>query len=577
MLRVPAEVSVMRSIAESRHRRAAKDSPSRKVRTGAALAFVVLGVVACSSSGGGASPATPGDGGSTSSVEQTRLAIVAVIAADPRLAGTTALTPDDYQALAAKLAAVPGLDGADYAGDGLGTIYIKVTDGGFLVYRHIKNDFGELATLPPNATFANPLDPVWNAGWRAPVETSQMRRIKLTDADANTYATRFPRASANPDPDFTADLAVQCPDEGKIAIVDFQWTEGQGTTLYTGPFNVDGVMLYDRITRMAEAARFHVDVFKDGDINLGNYTKLHDYTIVITIGHGSRPPPKPSERLKEALLTMRTAEIYRPDKDANKVTAFGKTYDEAWKEGDFTFDPESGAVAWTPRLFRNHYFPTAATPQMFMVNSCWSMLPFNVGLVHGAGGWTWSSDASGPLFTFGDALMQAGVKVVFGYVTPATPAAIVENTMPFFRRMFGGYSSNDLPPSPHHFWPTCMGAQTYFRVDPYVAAYAPKLRLAGGEPTIYTMDAVTDNQTFRKACSSGIPHALLQDFTLQVGTPATAIPDCWTKYWSGGTYPSQIQDAYCWMGDDPTTQEATNAAACDVRIARQVTNAMLSK
>jgi hypothetical protein len=542
----------------------------------AACAVVACAALACSSTSGDSSgsssgsPPTSGDGGVTDAFEQTRLALVAVLAADPRLAGTTALTPDDYEALAAKLAAVPGVDGADYVGDGLGTIYVKIAGGGFLTYRHLHNDLTEVGTLPPEADFANQLHATWNAGWSAPVDATQLLDFTVRDLQTNTYATHFPVATSNPDPEYKADDAVTCPQEGKIAIVDFLWTEAHRDFpgLYADQYNVDGVMLYDRLTRVAQAAGFTVDVFKDSEINLGNFTKLQDYAIVFTNGHGGRPSARPTARLGEALLTLATPELYEPA----KTTAFNTTYEDAWKKGYFVYDVQTKAMGWTPWLFRDHYKPSGS--QLVMLNECWSMLPFNIGLVKKDNTWGWEQGVTSPLYNFGDALMGAGVKAVFGYVSPATPEAVVRNTMPFFRRMFGGYSAKDLPPSPHTYWPTCMGAQTYFRLPntPSVAIYGNKYR--GG--SMYTMYAVDQNQTFRNACASGIRHAMMQDFTLKVGTPATAFQGCWDTWWGAGKYPSGIEDRLCSQGDDPTTLDATSAAACDVKIARRVTNAMLS-
>ena len=58
------------------------------------------------------------------------------------------------------------------------------------------------------------------------------------------------------------------------------------------------------------------------------------------------------------------------------------------------------------------------------------------------------------------------------------PSLVHHGRMPFLRRMFGGYSDRDPPPSPHNYWPTCMGTQTYFRLPntPQLAIYGNKYR-----------------------------------------------------------------------------------------------------
>jgi hypothetical protein len=59
---------------------------------------------------------------------------------------------------------------------------------------------------------------------------------------------------ANPEPEYLADDAVACRLEGKIAIVDFLWTDGHTNyNLHKTDFMVDGVMLWDRIRKVAEA------------------------------------------------------------------------------------------------------------------------------------------------------------------------------------------------------------------------------------------------------------------------------------------------------------------------------------
>jgi len=517
----------------------------------------LVGAAACSSSGGG----TPADG-----VERVRLDLLAIVSKDARLSGTTALAPDDYEALAQQFATVANVEADDYVGDTLGTIYIKVRGGGVLLYRHITNDSLEAATLPAEADFANQLHPTRQSNWSKATATPLSQPLTAS----NTYATHFPVASADPDPEYTADQAVTCPQEGKIAIVDFLWTEAHRDFpgLYDSQYMVDGVMLYDRIDRIAKASGFTLDVYKDDAINLGNFRKLQDYAIVFTNGHGGRPGVNTTKRLGAALGSVLTAETYDP----KRTTEFGMTYERAWTLGYLFYNVTDKKISWTPWLLRDFYKPSV--PQLVMLNECWTMLPFNIGLDKRDGKWVWDQGVTGPLYNFGDALMDAGAKAVFGYVSPATPEAVVQNTMPFLRRMFGGYSDRDPPPSPHNYWPTCMGTQTYFRLPntPQLAIYGNKYRAR----SMYTMYAVSENLLLREECPGTVPHALLQDFMLQVGTPATAFQICWDEWWSRGEYPSGIQDALCSKGDEPTTLERTNDAACAVKVARQVTNAILS-
>ena len=81
--------------------------------------------------------------------------------------------------------------------------------------------------------------------------------------------------TSNPDLEYKADDGVACPDEGKIAIVDFLWTEGhETTTLYEDQLITDDkVPLYNeagsgRLQRMARAAGFETVLFKDADIKM---------------------------------------------------------------------------------------------------------------------------------------------------------------------------------------------------------------------------------------------------------------------------------------------------------------------
>ena len=540
------------------------------------VAVVVVGT-GCSggSTPSGGSPDAGTGGTPTGTVEQVRQGAAAVVSQDARLAGTASLSPDDYDALATRLAAVPGVEAADYVGDTLGTVYVKVSGGGTLLYRHLRDDRAEADTLPAEADFANQLDPQWNPGatWQGAVTDSPLRAAPRSSALAmqNTYATHFPMASAEPDPLYVKDDAVTCPQEGKIAIVDFLWTEAHRDFpgLYADQYAVDGVMLYDRLKAMATAAGFTLDVFKDDEINLGNFTRLQDYTIVFTNGHGGRPGPRTAARLGTALPTLATPELYDPA----KRMANGMTYEEGWKAGYLVYGVADKRISWTPWLFRDLYRP--AVPQLVMLNECWSMLPFNIGLAKRDGRWVWDQGVTGPLYNFGKGLMDAGAKAVFGYVSPATPEAVVRNTVPFFRRLFGGYLASDVPPSrfPQTYWPTCMGAQTYFRLPntPELKLYGNKYRFG----SMYTMYAVDENTYLRKACAEGNHHAMLQDFMLRVGTPATAFQGCWDTWWSRGQDPSGIQDPLCSQGEPTASDQQTKNAACLVRTARKVTNAML--
>jgi len=514
-----------------------------------------------------------------------------------------ALRPEEYDAMAGRLSKVNGIEDAEYAGDTLGTFYLRVAGGGVLTWRHVTNDFKELETLPAEADFSNCFHPKWNKGWKTgnasggdeasaiepsnperwprlqpvawqvlPGQLNPLSPAARPQGQTNKHATHFPMATGNPDPEYRADAAVSCAKEGSIAIVDFQWTESvglEGGRLYTQYFNVDGAMLYDRIKWMGEAAGFDVRLFKDDEINLTNFKTLQDYRIVILIGHGGRPAPKASKRLGVNFTQIITAEKYDP-----KKTMYGMTYEEAWKKGYLTYKPDSKVILWTPMLFRDLYRP--AQDQLFLPNECWAMLPLNVGLDKDENGkFIWRSGVTGSVYNIGDGLMDAGVKVVFGYITPATPEAIVYNLMSFFRRMFGGYFIKDAPPSPHIFWPTCMSAQTFFRLPgtPRLPVYGN--RYYGG--SAYTMYAVDDPKFFRSVCSPSNQHAYLQSFMLRVGTPATGLTNCWNRYWSHGQSVTELVDKLCGQGDFPTTEKATQNAACAVKIARQVTNAMLRK
>ena len=503
--------------------------------------------------------------------EAVRVRLVKVIDDDPKTSTTTPLTPGEYEDLANRLGAVPGVEVADYTGDTLGTINVKVTGGGVFFWRHIPNDYlTEAASLPVSTTTLWMQNPDWNSSWTFDPT--------IRSDTTGSFATHFPVASANPDPEYTSDNAVVCPSEGKIAIVDFLWTEAHNDApgLYLDQFNVDGVMLYNRIITMAEAAGFTVKLFLDDDINLGNLDQLKDYKIVMFVGHGGKPGPKTTARLGQALSLVFTPEIYSSEKTA----VGGISYEAAWKQGYITRHVKDEKITWTSLALRDLYQP--APNQLVILNECWGLLPYNVGFEEGTPDqWEWVTK-SDRVYNLGDALMDAGVKVVFGYVTPGTPFATVYNTMPFLRRLFGGYYNNDVPPSRFglSYWPTCMAAQTFFRLPstPEKANYAAKFT---GD-VIHTMYAVPEVQYLREVCRTDPPTANkqsnMQQFMLKVGTPATALSDyCWNTYWSKNDYPSYLRDAICYRGDNPTTEAATKDAACAVKEARKVTNAILAQ
>jgi hypothetical protein len=504
-------------------------------------------------------------------IETVRLLLVKVLDDDPKTETTTPLTPAEYGDLRNRLGAVPGVVAADYTGDTLGTFEIKVTNGGVFHWRHIKSDYlTEAATLPVAPETLWMQNPTWNSGWT--FDTA------IQADTSGVYATHFPVASGNPDPDYTADNAVVCRDEGKIAIVDLFWSDEheKHPGLYLDQFDVNGMMLYNRIIDMAESVGFKVKLFLDDDINLGNLDQLQDYKIVFFLSHGGKPGPKTTARLGQALSLVFTHEKYAKD----KIAVGGITYEEAWKSGYITRNVKDEDITWTSLALRDLYKP--APNQLVILNECWGLLPYSVGfddwLNPGVFQWITTADR---VYNLGDALMDAGAKAVFGYITPGNPAATVHNTMMFLRRLLGGYYDQDVPPAQFglSYWPTCMSAQTFFRKPstPNVASYAAKFT----DATIHTMYAVTAPQYLREVCRTDPPTANkqsnMQQFMLGVGTPATGLLTCWDTWWSHGEYPSGLQDQLCYRGDNPTTYDATHDAACAVKDARKVTNAILAK
>ncbi|MEI6125578.1 MAG: hypothetical protein WCQ99_03400, partial [Pseudomonadota bacterium] len=269
-----------------------------------------------------------------------------------------------------------------------------------------------------------------------------------------------------------------------------------------------------------------------------------------------------------------TAETYEP----GKQMMGGLTHEQAWKKGYITYNPQTRRLDITAFFLRDLYRVRADVPQLWMPNSCWGMLPYNVGIEKKAdGSYGWmdrAADVEGQVYNLGHGLMAAGAKAVFGYVTPASPEAIVKFSIRFFRRMFGGYYKKDPPPWPHTYWPTCMSSQTFFRnpANPWAASYCPFLY----GYSLYTMYAIDDPQFLRQVCRENAnAYALLQSFMLTAGTPATAFDNCWSTWWGGSECPSGIQDPLCSQGDCPTTEQESKDAACAVKVARKVTNAML--
>lgn len=499
-----------------------------------------------------------------------------VIAADPRLRQRTPLSKDDYSALASRLAAVDGVEAAMFAGDGLGSITTKISGGGIFEWRHLDEDEHEVLDFPTGFDFAQLTDPVENVDF-GPPDLLPPPPVK----GAGTYATRFNDTSSTgqTNVNFVADepVAATCPKEGRIAIVDFSYEERQRTLeLYTdpaSPFVIDGEDMWTRIQRMGAAAGFEVDVYTNNDITAGNFvSKLSGYTYVITTGHGTRPGLVHFDRTGEATVSLNTTEDF--DSNFDKKLEDGTTYFEAWKKGWLYEGLTDHTVRWTPRLIQALYAP--AGPQMWYMNQCNMMLPAYWGFEKDdQGQWVFRKAAVGPIYNFGRALREKGVKAVVGYVAGANLIVIPHFLMAFLRRQFGGYFSGDLPPWPHHFWPTCMSVQTFFRNPSAPASPTLSNKLEGG--SLLTLYKDSAPLFLRKVCqgSPTIPHAYLQDFVLLAGTPATQFGLCWDTYWSGGRTPTPEEDPICNAGDFPTSEEGCRNAGCTVMQARRVTDAML--
>jgi hypothetical protein len=556
--------------------------------------ILVLVLVSATLACGSGETSGPAVGVTPAEIATVQRSIVAAVAQDARLAAQTPLGPADYAELGGRLAGIDGVEAAAYAGDVLGTVHVKVKGGGIIEYRHVLDSYRMGSLLPPEADFRTQAHPIYNAGWGtsgvdAPVAAAPPSRAAALTA-AGTYASSFPVASIDPDPFWLKDDGLVCPVEGKIAIVDFARTESTPSGLYQNEFSVDGAELYRRIELMADAAGFTVDKFFDNDINLTNFTKLEDYTIVFILGHGGMPVESTTTKFGQAMPTLWTAETWS---DTNRIATSDPVacppvgYDEAWTKGLIrrgSGTPER--VKWTPRLLRDCYRPKV--PQLVLLNSCDGLLSHTTGWSMKASKWQWTDDTTFPIYNFGDGLREAGVPVVFGYLGAAAPVNITMNTMTFFRRMFGAYSPRDVPPPPpatsarHAYWPTCMGAQTYFRdpATPEKRRYQLKVRPdPSGGTSVYAGYWDEDNyknMTFRKVCQGAIPHAYLQELVLTTGAPAITFTKCWDDFWSRGEYPSAIYDTFCGSSDEPTTLDATTRAACAVKIARNVSDAILA-
>jgi len=484
---------------------------------------------------------------------------------------TSPLAPGRYVAIAGRMASLSGVASAVYMGDVLGTVSVHTTTGIGVVWRHVPDTFGEMALVPSDTDFSEQAHPEWNAGWRTNPEEQQDIGPELRDGMRmqNAYATHFPTATSDPDLEFKKDDQLSCPTEGKIAFVDFIAADDHFDS--GRDFSADGHDVMDRVQWMAEAAGFQVDIFRDTELNLSNFKQLEDYDVVYTLGHGGLT--NADETLKAAgyrqASLLWTKEIYDPD----KATAMGMSYREALRQGLIEVTPKNKYILLKSMLFAKHLQPKR--DQMWMVNHCWSMLPYEMANPEDSleifKALVTARDHK--VFSVGDGLKAGGVRVVMGYVGPAEPRAVVGNTISFFRRMFGGYSQYDRPPSPHVYWPGCMTPNTYFRWNPFVDDFIWVMR----SRSIFTMYADVKGVYFRKVCEGGTggAHASLQSFMLEHGTPATALPLCWQQYWSKGESPSGLVDPLCSQGDSETTEEVTNKAACLVKIDRKATNALL--
>lgn len=523
--------------------------------------------------------------------------VAAVIAADTRTASTEPLAPEVYDAIADAIAKVPGVAGAEYVADSLGTVMIAVENGGGFVWRHIENDFFEADALPDDFDLRAEHDADYQPEWvgsdtqATPTTPAPPDGARPAAVHENRFASAFPVASLAPDPDFASDVQ-DCPN-GKIALIDFEWSHDSTDPEFKmrDPANpraqyvVDGVPFFERLARMGEAAGYKVDIFHDDDINVGNFKQLEDYAIVVTNGHGGRPGPRAKDRKNRLEVFWKTHELFDPNK---LLSGSGLTYHDAWLLGYVSVGVPSNKIQWRPTLLRHVYKPKGK--QLWMQNECWGMLSRMVVGYHAPGAlailkWYLDLDEPESIFSkvdnFGKALRDAGVHSVTGYITPATPEDVVVHTMTFFRRLFGGNSRQDPPPEPFAYWPTCMSAQTYFRPswDLFGQTTVSKFLLGHGvHPTLFTLYSDPEPAWFRRECDDNAnAHAAMQAQLLTFGTPSTQIVSCWDGRWSKGEWPNPIEDQWCAQGDRPTTAQASHDAACAITAARKVTNAFLTR
>lgn len=538
------------------------------------LGLLCTGGLACS--GGSRPPPTTTPPGARVDLGAVNRAIDELVAAHhPEAASTTSLTSEQYEAIARDLATVPGVTSARWAHDPLGTVFLEVGPG-TVIWQHLTDDSSVNLDVSGLVTS----DPAL-AGWLPPVmpgasRSSAPARPLADEPGDNPWFDPYPTASIDPDPGFHADLSVPCPAEGRLAIVDF--THSEEVSLGSTEYDVAGVHLLERIAWIAEAAGFHVDLYDDAKIRASNVNQLAGYDVVLLHGHGHAPYDSPANGRRVAGLG--TPEAWNPDEVLEDEAH--TTYADAWEKG-WIFN-NGGKVSWTPTLLARVYRP--ARPQLWILGQCFAMVPaMPVGgeiwdLVNGRG-----TGPHAPVYNFGHALQDAGVQQVLGYVGTGHSGSHIPNWIRFFRRMFGAHSARDVPPPRFllSYWPACMAAETFFRTEEhpdwhgvyrprtegdrvFVGYLQPKTDLGGGRPLYY-----------RTACDVAEPHAMMRDHALRLGTPATTFRKCWDEHWSKGEYPTEIQDLVCSWGNDPTTLEETQAAACQVRIARQATLAGLAR
>ncbi|MBU0554310.1 hypothetical protein KKF91_02680 [Myxococcota bacterium] len=522
----------------------------------ALLLLSSLIAAACNSSGGGGDTADGGTAPPPDPIFEQIQALTAGLPARPVEA--------DFIAVAEQITELPQVNRAWYNGDELGVISVQLEAGGTILYQHAQDELSDDVPdidLDPSLL----LHPTWQADW----STEDLQEKK---SDSEDFATRFPTASGAPDPSFAKDNQVSCPSEGRIAIVDFLWVEGHkpnaapGDQVYGEDFWVGDKDLYTRLKAMGEAAGYTVNIFKGNQINLSNFKDLEEYDIVFTFGHGSRVEIETKDVEKK--IEKHTVAYANETFDPNKTTAMGITYQEAFDRGYILLDSKNNIIL-DPTLFRDHYKPKKN--QLWFMNHCWSALSGSVNFSIGSK--TWSINHDIKTYSIAEGVKDSGVKVVLGYVTKAQINAVRNYSIKFFRRMFGGYQRMDMPPPPHTYWPGCMTPATFFRVDPFIASYAPRYN----NRSLFVMFSEDNSIYFRDLCEDGGAgaHAYMQSFVLQHGTPATAFQGCWDTYWGHGEHPSELEDPLCGLGDPETDERRVEQAGCLVKIARKVTNTLL--